>query len=1137
MKNKLHIALITLLFLNIVTANANTGAIPTLTKTSYLLNSFLTNPPTGNASQTFCAGATLANIQVTGTTIKWYATATGGSVLPNTTLLVNSSNYYATQTIAGVESTSRLHVIVTINPIPLAPVVTTPITYCQFSTTATALTANGFNLLWYAAPAGGIGSSTAPIPSTALTGSTDYYVSQTISNCEGPRALITVNSITAPAYSIPTNYEVCDNNNDGTSCLFVLNTKDAEITTQANLTITYHLTPTSAQTGANPIPNTTPYCNITNPQTIYPRIFNPAAPTCASTTSFQLVVNPKPVANHPVAYHVCDDNTDGIQTFNLTAVVTPQVLGATLPAANYTITYFTSLTNAQAGTPFINPANAFVTTTTTLWIRVQNNATGCYDIITESLVVDPLPTTLLFFPQYEICENLAPVCIETFDLTTKIPTILQGQLGMQVLFYPSLAEAISNTNVIANPSAYDNAIPCAQTLGIRITNSITGCYVTSTMDLVVNPKPQPIPPTGPYTLCGTDQSGLTCFDLTTNVTPNILFQSPGVYTISYHLTASDATNNLNTVNANWFCNDTPFSQFLWVRVENPITNCFSIMQIELNVDPAPIMPSNLTAIANCDVDSNTQDGCTTFNLEIQTPIILAAQVAPATNYTVSYYTTQASASVTPAGLSIFNTTSYTACGTTTIWVRVENNTTHCFSVGSFQLQVNTPIVLTTPTLYSLCDYAQPTSPANDQYAIFDMLGFVGPVPGHTLEFYLDANHTQLISNPSAFQNTIAGHQTVFIVATNTATGCKSYRTLTIQVLPIPTPRTDLTSLPLVKCDDVNPSDGYEIFDLTTNSAYIMNNDVNVSLHYFPSQLDAINNTAEILTPTTANVHQNVWIRVESMYNIDTQSPPQHCYVLVEQPIVVNPLTLIVSGHVYQECDDNTDGFTVFNLNSQSSILLNGNALPLSNYTLAFYLDALLTQPIPSTFTNTIINTQTIYVVATNTVTGCKSPVSQFTIMLNPKPSDPIINIIGNELFSNAQSGNQWFYQGVIIAGATGTSYTITSSGLYGCQVTNNYGCTSNIVEVNCTLNADSFIENNLIVYPNPTTDHINVIIPSNLIGDSINFIITDIAGKIIVGGFLNSENTIISTSRLENGIYFIIFNDNGKKLIKKIIKN
>jgi gliding motility-associated-like protein len=269
---------------------------------------------------------------------------------------------------------------------------------------------------------------------------------------------------------------------------------------------------------------------------------------------------------------------------------------------------------------------------------------------------------------------------------------------------------------------------------------------------------------------------------------------------------------------------------------------------------------------------------------------------------------------------------------------------------------------------------------------------------------------------------------LYIVATNTLTGCTSNATLTIQVLPIPTPRTNLSALPLIKCDDVNPNDGYEIFNLTTNATYIINGDINVSLHYFPTQVDAVNNTSEILTPTTANVNQNVWIRVESLYNIDTQTPPQHCYVLVEQPIVVNPVALITPNIVYQECDDDTDGFTVFNLNSQASVLLNGNALPLSQYTLAFYLDATLNTPIPSTFTNTNTtgNTQTIYVVATNTLTGCKSPVSQFTIMVNPKPTLAVPSDFAtcdDEL--NDNDGYYLYPLDVLIPDILGASQTLT----------------------------------------------------------------------------------------------------------------
>ncbi|MFM8596865.1 MAG: DOMON domain-containing protein, partial [Flavobacteriales bacterium] len=42
--------------------------------------------PTGSANQTFCSGATLAQLSATGTAVQWYATPTGGSALPSNTV-------------------------------------------------------------------------------------------------------------------------------------------------------------------------------------------------------------------------------------------------------------------------------------------------------------------------------------------------------------------------------------------------------------------------------------------------------------------------------------------------------------------------------------------------------------------------------------------------------------------------------------------------------------------------------------------------------------------------------------------------------------------------------------------------------------------------------------------------------------------------------------------------------------------------------------------------------------------------------------------------------------------------------------------------------------------------------------------
>ncbi len=169
--------------------------------------------PTVNSPVTYCQNATATALTGTGTNLLWYTGATGGTgtitVTPGTTT-VGSTIYYVSATVNGCEG-PRASVVVTINAIPLAPIVTAAITYCQ-NTTATALTATGTNLLWYTSAAGGTSSSTAPIPLTTTVGSINYYVSQSASGCESPRALITVTitaATIAPTVITPITY--CQN--------------------------------------------------------------------------------------------------------------------------------------------------------------------------------------------------------------------------------------------------------------------------------------------------------------------------------------------------------------------------------------------------------------------------------------------------------------------------------------------------------------------------------------------------------------------------------------------------------------------------------------------------------------------------------------------------------------------------------------------------------------------------------------------------------------------------------------------------------------------------------------------------------------------------------------------------------------
>ncbi|MGK4568111.1 immunoglobulin domain-containing protein [Flavobacterium sp. 3HN19-14] len=61
--------------------------------------------PTGDTSQEYTEGQTLANLQVTGTGIKWYSSAQNAAnhenALPSSTLLQDGVTYYATETLGG----------------------------------------------------------------------------------------------------------------------------------------------------------------------------------------------------------------------------------------------------------------------------------------------------------------------------------------------------------------------------------------------------------------------------------------------------------------------------------------------------------------------------------------------------------------------------------------------------------------------------------------------------------------------------------------------------------------------------------------------------------------------------------------------------------------------------------------------------------------------------------------------------------------------------------------------------------------------------------------------------------------------------------------------------------------------------
>ncbi|MDV6167871.1 T9SS type A sorting domain-containing protein [Flavobacterium sp. DG1-102-2] len=164
----------------------------------YLVNitQCTTVAPTATAAQTVCPGATVAALTATGTAIKWYTVASGGTPLAATAALTNNTTYYASQTI-GCEGSARVAVAVTFTVVPVDDPadVTACITY-----TLPALT----NGVYRTATNGG---GTVLAAGSTVNATTTLYVYNTVGTCSAENSfLITVSN---PVAANPDDVTAC----------------------------------------------------------------------------------------------------------------------------------------------------------------------------------------------------------------------------------------------------------------------------------------------------------------------------------------------------------------------------------------------------------------------------------------------------------------------------------------------------------------------------------------------------------------------------------------------------------------------------------------------------------------------------------------------------------------------------------------------------------------------------------------------------------------------------------------------------------------------------------------------------------------------------------------------------------------
>ena len=134
---------------------------------------------------------------------------------------------------------------------------------------------------------------------------------------------------------------------------------------------------------------------------------------------------------------------------------------------------------------------------------------------------------------------------------------------------------------------------------------------------------------------------------------------------------------------------------------------------------------------------------------------------------------------------------------------------------------------------------------------------------------------------------------------------------------------------------------------------------------------------------------------------------------------------------------------------------------------------------------------------------------------------------------------QWYMNGIAIPGANLQTYEITQDGVYSVVAKNTFGCKRSSSPNYIAYTSPAGLEeigllNNVIVYPNPAEEDLNLIVNEKIIG--YNYILSDFIGRVLQKGIINEVELKLSLNGYNKGLYFLSIEGVMKKTFK-VIKN
>ena len=182
-------------------------------------------------------------------------------------------------------------------------------------------------------------------------------------------------------------------------------------------------------------------------------------------------------------YELCDTNGDNSEIFDLNSIDDSAI--ASIGGGNYSVAYFNSFIEAQNNENSISAPMTNISNPQIIHVSLTNNDNGCIVFTTLTLIVNDIPNIINPSP-VEVCDDGIIDGSTIFDLTNNDSEITQGNSQLSVTYHFTEEDANNGTNAIPQP--YVNTYP-SETLFVRVINQETGCFTTTTINLIVNTPP------------------------------------------------------------------------------------------------------------------------------------------------------------------------------------------------------------------------------------------------------------------------------------------------------------------------------------------------------------------------------------------------------------------------------------------------------------------------------------------------------------------------------------------------------------------------------------------------------------------------------------------------------------------------